>query len=89
MATKKRLIDRVPNIAEGDLSEEIYTAAYHAESALLRAGAVAGKDYTYADLFGMSATLVAGMMNRGYIGQHEYPADHVLPDKKKAARLKS
>jgi hypothetical protein len=89
MATKKRLIPWATNIAEGDLPEELYTAAYHVESAMQKAGAVAGKDYSYSDFFGIASTLVNGMIGRGYIGQHKYPTDQMTPDPNKKNRLRS
>jgi hypothetical protein len=75
---KESLIKRMTPMGRGALTDEYLTIASNIEEALQKAGAIAGKDYTYLDLFHLAQPFVVKMFNAGSITQYDYPSDNVI-----------
>ena len=71
-----RLIQKLGHMGAGELSDEYFALAYNVEDALLYAGAVPGKDYTYLDLFRLAGPLVLEKFKDGKT-EYTYPANRV------------
>jgi hypothetical protein len=77
MTDDKPLIGQFSLMGSNHISEELLAIAYNIEQALLNAGAIPGKDYTYLDLFQLAQPFVLEMFKIRDKMEYDYPADKV------------
>ncbi len=79
---QKRLMQRLQVIDANTLIGEIYSFAYNVEDALLKAGAVPGKDYCILDLFTLAQPFALEKYRAGLIVEYDFPGETVTIIKK-------